>query len=195
MTETFLSVVEAKRFLGREFLTWLICRLEEEGGRIEIEGDILELALGDRIVLEAGGDPGARLSLVDEGDIRSELGAGLRRGKLLDRARLSITRGERRWELTLDGGLLTYDSLRCPPLGDRDPGLQEDRRAAFENDLFLRLADVEDTVGVIDWLFAAFCRTRSTSTWTDDALPTLRTWVAELGRTRADAASAGGDVG
>lgn len=191
MNESFLEVVEAKRFLGREFLTWLIGRLEEEGGRIEIAGDILELALGDKVMLDSGGDPAARLSLVDEGDLRPELGAGLRRGKLLDRARISITRGERRWELTLDGGLLTYDSLRCPPLGDRDPGLQDDRRAAFENDLFLRLADIEDAVGVIDWLFAAFCRTRASRSWEDDALPSLREWVAELGRTRTMAAEAG----
>ncbi len=184
MKESFLSVVETKRFLGREFLTWLVGRLEEEGGRIEIEGEFVELALGNRVVLEQGGDPGARLSLVDEGDLRPELGAGLRRGKLIDRAQLSITRGERRWQLTLDGGLLTYDSLRCPPLGDRDPGAADDRRAAFENDLFLRLADIEDAVGVLDWLFAAFCRTRASATWDKDALPTLRTWVAELGGTQ-----------
>jgi len=191
MKENFLAVVEEKRFLGREFLTWLIGRLEEEGGRIEIEGETLELALGDKVMLDSGGDPAARLSLVDEGDIRPELGVGLRRGKLLDRARISITRGERRWELTLDGGMLTYDSLRCPPLGDRDPGLQDDRRAAFENDLFLRLADIEDAVGVLDWLFAAFCKTRASTDWEEHGLPTLRAWVAELGRTRSMAASAG----
>lgn len=191
MRENFLQVVESKRFLGREFLTWLIGRLEEEGGRIEIEGDMLDLALGDKVVLDSGGDPAARLSLVDEGDLRPELGAGLRRGKLLDKARISITRGERRWELTLDGGMLTYDSLRCPKLGDRDPGLADDRRAAFENDLFLRLADIEDAVGVIDWLFAAFCKVRASAEWDDEALPSLQAWVAELGRTRALAAGAG----
>jgi len=190
MTESYLSVVESKRFLGREFLTWLVGRLEEEGGRMEIAGDIVELALGDRVVLEEGGDPGARLSLVDEGDIRPELGAGLRRGKLLDRARLSITRGERRWELTLDGGLLTYDALRCPKLGDRDPGLREDRRAAFENDLFLRLADIEDAVGVLDRLFAAFCRLRASESWDRRGLPELRSWIEHLGGPRARTASA-----
>ena len=146
MNESFLSVVETRRFLGREFLTWLVERLEEHGGRIEIDSDAVDLALGDRVVLEAGGDPGARLTLVDEGDLRPELGVGLRRGKLLDRARISISRGERRWELTLDGGLLTYDSLRCPKLGPRDGEATDDRRAAFENDLFLRLADIEDAI-------------------------------------------------
>lgn len=190
MKESFLSVVEAKRFLGREFLTWLVGRLEERGGRIEIEGDVVELALGNRVVLEEGGDPGARLSLVDEGDIRPELGAGLRRGKLLDRARLSITKGERRWELTLDGGLLTYDAMRCPRLGDRDPTLADDRRAAFENDLFLRLADVEDAVGVIDWLFAAFCRVRASPSWETGTAAELRAWIEDLGRTRSHAAGA-----
>lgn len=182
MKESFLSVVEAKRFLGREFLTWLVGRLEEEGGRIQIEGDVVELALGDRVVLEEGGDPPARLTLVDEGDIRPELGVSLRRGKLLDRARLSITRGERRWELTLDGGLLTYDSMRCPKLGERDASAPDDRRAAFENDLFLRLADIEDAVGVLDWLFAAFCRIRASNDWGDTSLPNLRAWIDELGR-------------
>ena len=190
MKETFLSVVENKRFLGREFLTWLIGLLEEEGGRIDIEGEIVELSLGDRIALEEEGDPGSRLVLVDPGDSRPELGAALRRGKLLDRARILITRGERRWELTLDGGLLTYDSLRCPRLGDRDSGIGDDRRAAFENDLFLRLADIEDAVGVLDWLFASFCRTRASAQWADETLPNLRAWVAELGRDRVRSASA-----
>ncbi len=190
MKEAFLSVVESKRFLGREFLTWLIGLLEQEGGRMEIEGEMVELALGDRITMEEEGDPGSRLVLVDPGDSRPELGAALRRGKLLDRAKILITRGERRWELSLDGGLLTYDSLRCPRLGDRDAGVGDDRRAAFENDLFLRLADIEEAVKILDWLFASFCRTRASAEWADEALPNLRDWVAELGRDRARSASA-----
>lgn len=181
MKESFLSVVETKRFLGREFLTWLVGRIEEEGGRVEIDGEYFDLALGNRVVLEEGGDPGAKLSLVDEGDMRPELGAGLRRGKLIDRARLSIARGERRWELTLDGGLLTYDSMRCPQLGARDPS--DDPRASFENDLFLRLADIEEAVGVLDRLFAEFCTARVGSAWEKQALPELRAWIADLGQT------------
>lgn len=180
MKESYLSVVEAKRFLGREFLTWLVGRIEEGGGQIEADGDHFDLALGNRVVLEQGGEPGAKLSLVDEGDMRPELGAGLRRGKLLDRARLTINRGERRWELILDGGLLTYDSLRCPKLGARDPS--DDPRASFENDLFLRLADIEEAVGVLDRLFAEFCTTRAGSTWENQTLPELRAWIADLGQ-------------
>jgi hypothetical protein len=190
VNESFLSVVETRRFLGREFLTGLVERLEEHGGRIEIDSDAVDLALGDRVVLEAGGDPGARLTLVDEGDLRPELGVGLRRGKLLDRARISISRGERRWELTLDGGLLTYDSLRCPKLGPRDGEATDDRRAAFENDLFLRLADIEDAIGILDWLLASFCRLRASSAWDEETLPELRAWIEDLGRTRVRSASA-----
>lgn len=181
MKEDFLSVVEAKRFLGREFLTWLLYRAEEEGGRVVVGGDVVEIALGDRVVLQEQGERAARLTLVDEGDMSPELGAGLRRGKLIDRARISVTRSERRFELTLDGGLLTYDALRCPPLGDRDPTLGDDPRAAFENDLFLRLADVEEIAGLLDALFAAFCETRAGSGWHAETLPALRAWVAGLG--------------
>jgi recombination associated protein RdgC len=178
--EDFLGVVEAKRFLGREFLTWLLYRLEEEGGRLVIGGDVVELALGDRVVLQEQGDNQARLTLVDAGDMRSEVGAGLRRGKLVDRARLSVTHMERRWELTLDGGLLTYDSLRCPKLGERDAGLADDPRAALENDLFLRLADVEQVVAFLDRLFAAFCELRASSRWEAETVPALRRWIADL---------------
>ena len=178
MTEDFLSVVEAKRFLGLEFLTWLVHRIEEGEARVEHEGQVFELQLGDRVVLE-GGDK-ARLTVVGEGDARPEIGAGLRRGKLLDRARLAILRGDRRWELTLDAGLLTYDALKCPPLGDRDTGAQDDPRAAFENDLFLRLADAEQAVAVLDRLLAEFCTIRGSSTWSRTTLPVLRTWVDTL---------------
>jgi hypothetical protein len=127
-----------------------------------------------------GGQDRSRLSIVGEGDVRPELGAGLRRGKLMDRARLAITRGERRWELLLDGGLLTYDSLKCPPLGERDAALADDPRAAFENDLFLRLADLEEAVNVLDGLFADFCRLRGGSAWSGSTLPELRAWVDSL---------------
>ena len=180
MTEDFLAVVETKRFLGREFLTWLVHRIEDGDARIEHAGQPFELQLGDHLALAGGAQDKERLTVVGEGDLRPELGAGLRRGKLLDRARVILLRGERRWELTLDGGMLTYDALRCPPLGDRDTGAQDDPRAAFENDLFLRVADLEEVVGVLDALFAEFCAARGGSGWHGRVLPELRDWVDGL---------------
>jgi hypothetical protein len=180
MTEDFLAVVETKRFLGREFLTWLVHVLEEEGGKITRDADVIELQLGDRAVLAGTGPDKPRLTVAGTGDLRAEMGAGLRRGKLLDQAKIVILRGERRWELSLDGGMLTYDSLRCPQLGERDAGAQDDPRAAFENDLFLRIADMEDAIDVLDRLYADFCRTRGSSTWNGRTLPALRRWIDTL---------------
>jgi hypothetical protein len=180
VSDDFLSVVQSKRFLGREFLTWLVHRAEEGEARVEDDGETTEVQLGDRAVLAGGADGRARLTVVGEGDVGAEIGAGLRRGKLLDRARLVLVRGERRWELLLDGGMLAYEAVRCPALGDRDGGAG-DRRAAFENDLFLRLADVEEAVGVLDRLFAEFCALRASSAWHERTLPALRRWVEGLG--------------
>ncbi len=180
MTEDFLAVVETKRFLGREFLTWLVHTIEEGGGKITRDTDVIELQLGDRAVLAGIGPDKPRLTVNGAGDMRAEIGAGLRRGKLLDQAKLAIVRGERRWELSLDGGMLTYDSLKCPQLGERDAALQDDPRAAFESDLFLRMADVEDAIDVLDRLYAEFCRERSSSKWSGTTLPTLRAWVETL---------------
>jgi hypothetical protein len=180
MTEDFLAVVETKRFLGREFLTWLVHTIEEGGGRITRDGDVLELQLGDRVTLAGTGPDKPRLTVAGMGDLRAEIGAGLRRGKLLDQAKLAIIRGERRWEVSLDGGMLTYDSLRCPQLGDRDAGTHDDPRAAFENDLFLRVADMEDAIDVLDRLYAEFCRVRGSSGWAGKTLPKLRSWVDGL---------------
>jgi hypothetical protein len=179
MTEDFLAVVEAKRFLGREFLTWLVHTIEEGGGRITRDADVIELQLGDRAVLAGSGPDKPRLTVAGTGDLRPEIGAGLRRGKLLDQAKLAIVRGERRWELSLDGGMLTYDGLRCPQLGDRDANLRDDPRAAFENDLFIRIADMEDAIDVLDRLYAEFCKVRGSSSWAREALPALRKWASE----------------
>jgi hypothetical protein len=88
--------------------------------------------------------------------------------------------GERRWELSLDGGMLTYDGLRCPQLGDRDPATRDDPRAALENDLFLRIADVEEALGVLDRLYAEFCTLRGSSSRSRRTLPALRSWVDTL---------------
>lgn len=177
MKEDFLAVVETKRFLGREFLTWLVHRIEEGD---PVGDGTVEIALGDQLVLAGGQEDRGRLTVVGAGDLRAEAGAGLRRGKLLDRARLVLTRGERRWELTLDGGLLTFEGIRCPKLGDRDRGSQTDPRAGFENDLFLRLADLEEPLAVLDGLFAEFCALRGSGAWRSTALPALRAWVDGL---------------
>jgi hypothetical protein len=141
---------------------------------------VIELQLGDRVVLAGTGPDKPRLTVAGTGDLRAEIGAGLRRGKLLDQAKLVIVRSERRWELSLDGGMLTYDSLRCPQLGDRDAGTQDDPRAAFENDLFLRIADVEDAIDVLDGLYAEFCRARGSGKWSGTMLPALKSWVDSL---------------
>jgi hypothetical protein len=178
--ENLPGLVESKRFLGREFLTWLVHRIEETGGGFELEDGPVEVQLGDRLHLAGGIDKTARLTVVGEGDVRHERGAGLRRGKLIDRARLVLRRAERRWEVTLDGGVLEYASLRCPSLDDRDRSVHDDPRAVFENDLFLRLADVEEVIGVIDALFAAFCRLRATDSWSRHTVPELRGWVESL---------------
>src|SRR5262245_64327581 len=131
MTTDFLAVVETKRFLGREFLTWLVHTIEDGGGRITRDGDVIELQLGDRVVLAGTGADRSRLTVAGTGDLRAEIGAGLRRGKLLDQARIAIVRGERRWELSLDGGMLSYDGLRCPALGGREAAAsREDPGAA-----------------------------------------------------------------
>jgi hypothetical protein len=180
VNEDFLAVVQAKRFLGREFLTWLVHRIEEGEAQVAVDGQVTEIQLGDRLVLAGGADDKERLTLVGPGDVRPELGAGLRRGKLVDRARLVLVRGDRRWELTVDGGLLAFEAVRCPALGPRDAATTDDPRAAFENDVYLRVADMEDALGVLDAVFAEFCRVRGTGAWAAREAPALRAWVHSL---------------
>ncbi len=59
MKEEFLAVVETKRHLGREFLTWLVHRIEEEGTKLDVEGEVVEVTLGDRVLLAGGTMPSA----------------------------------------------------------------------------------------------------------------------------------------
>jgi hypothetical protein len=69
MNEDFLAVVETKRFLGREFLTWLVHTIEEGDGKITRDADVIELQLGDRLVLAGEGMDKPRLTVAGTGDL------------------------------------------------------------------------------------------------------------------------------
>ncbi len=56
----------------------------------------------------------------------------------------------------------------------------DEARGRFENDLFLRLADVEEAIAIIDHLFAEFCRERGSTRWAGRTLAALQAWVDEL---------------
>jgi hypothetical protein len=110
------------------------------------------------------------------------MGAGLRRGKLLDQAKLVLLAASGAGSCHSTAVSSPTTASAAPRSAPRDAAAPEDRRAAFENDLYLRLADVDDAVGVIDRLFAEFCRARAASSWRARTLPALRAWVDEIGR-------------
>lgn len=103
-------------FLGEEFLTWLWYRLETEGGDFELsEGRSVGVSLDDYISFAPAGDDEMQQTLRAGTPSRSvEAAAGLRNGRRVQEAKLTVAMGDLLWRFILSGGSMTLRSIALP---------------------------------------------------------------------------------
>lgn len=162
------------RFLGREFLTWLWFKSEENpNGLVPLpQQDPISIEVGERIRLEAG-DGEYRESLAVQGSHseHQEARLGLRQGKTPEELHLKLSRGGLEWRLTLKATTFEVKGLRT---NAALPPEDEDDEARF----FDRMAQVEEITDILDGLFANFLRLRLSPAWEGEEVPRLRAWLA-----------------
>lgn len=157
MTE-MLSLVQEKRFLGQEFLTWLWHVSEEQGYAVLADGRQVEVLLGDHLALgPAQGQEGTRVTVRGHEASLSEARQALRRGKLLDSLRLGLRLdGEEYW-LGLDAPTLGVKSLRLPTTAPSED------RAGLAGLLLERIALIETAVSAVQGLLGRYLELRLAS--------------------------------
>ncbi len=174
--EERLALAAELQFLGEEFLTWLWFRSEMAGGRIDLQGEMVEVVFERFIVLEGVG-PGssAKSTLVSRGaeaDL-SDAKGGLALGKKVAKAHLNVAMGDRRWRFTLAGPGLVFSSFRLPEDGDEEGELDHAGRVMD------RLGLMEEAISVVERLFDLFLDIRMDNRrWVEEKRG-LRRWISQ----------------
>lgn len=157
-------------FLGREFLTWLLWRIERGEDRFGSGAETFTLAFGSRVRLRAlAGDVTDAVLRGAKAAYSVEARAGVGAGRTLREAELRLIRGDREWRFTLDGETLDLRGVKLPAL-----------LAEEDDDRFLeRVALIDELDSLVKSAFSEFIRERTRPVWHRSVVPAMQAWVAE----------------
>ena len=166
------EIIEAKQYIGQEFLTWL-WYLSEEEEHISLSGDqVVTIMMGDTMVLgPAMGMDGTRVSIKGREFTLAEAREGLRRGKLLESLRFGLAMEEGDFWLTLKAADLSFSSLKLPPTGGGEEPQEKDAI------LLERVALVNTAINAVEELFKRFLEGRLASESGGGLWASLKEWA------------------
>lgn len=164
-----------RRYLGREFLTWLLYHADDENGGGEFvsqggaqEGEGFRVQPGERVVLKAMGDGTGEITArgaapAQMADVRYAVAGGL----TVRDVELFLLRGDRTWQFMVNADLFDIKRVKLPELlSDDDLSRAEER---------LSLTDEMD--GMLRDAYRAFLTERLAPSWTREVVPRLRAWL------------------
>ncbi|MEZ4600767.1 MAG: recombination-associated protein RdgC [Syntrophotaleaceae bacterium] len=163
--DTVLDLIQDNRWLGWDFLRWLVDQTMNESCRYRVsrpgpanEGEEFVAYINDRLVLEGEDEEGRQKVTVAGPQNRfDEVMAALENGKNICEATLYLEQDENLWKLTLKGELFQFGSFKAPSVKlEKDDMVDPDseRQALF----FERMYLVETGLQLFDSLLAAFLR-------------------------------------
>lgn len=181
--EKLTQIIANKSFVGREFLTWLWCFIDEKsdeqleiypkGHRLPI---IVRLWVDDRIVLDSKVGFGHR-HLMRGGDPSSspEASVALATGKTVVELKVGLNiEGVGDFSLVLNSSELSPRSIQLPG---------EDDLTKSEENAFLpaaqRIKQTSLLLQTIDHLFSTFINARVSDNWESDSEHGIKEWIAD----------------
>jgi len=173
-----VDLIEEKRFLGQEFLTWLWFKSEERGGSINLpdSGDI-QVIFEQHMLLEYGeGESHEKVICQGQQAELKEAKTGLAMGKKLEQARIRLARDNHEWRLSLSGALMQFRSVRVPKT--MSPGEEEGDEAAREGLILDRIGLLEMATRTVDELFRLYLSIRLNPEWTAER-DRISHWIAK----------------
>ncbi len=180
-----VDLIDEKRFLGQEFLTWLWWKSEERGGSILLpdRGDII-VVFEKHMLLEYGeGESNEKLICSGLQSELQEARTGLLMGKKLEQARIQLVSAEHEWNFTLAAALMEFRNVKLP----KTAGTEADSSGnpeETEGMILERIYLFEELVRLVNELFHLFLQNRIAESWGKE-LVRIREWVNKSVKTTA----------
>ncbi len=171
-----VDLIEEKRFIGQEFLTWLWWKSEERGGVVSIPGEGDVVVVFEKHMLLEYGEGENNESLICRG-LQTELQearTGLVMGKKLEQARIQLTHQDYEWNFTLAAALMEFRNVKLPKTGGESGN--DDNPEEREGMILERIFLFEELTRLVLDLFRVFLKVRISDSWRDELLK-IREWV------------------
>ena len=156
--------------LGRDFLTYLCYKSDENGGQFEVpgSGEQFVLLLDGKIVLEDDQDAPPN-TIIHSGDDFTDqhLKQALRSGKRVREARLRLEKGENTWMFTLKADRFEISGLKIEMPGARD----------IDERFYGRQYSIEALHGLLDAWFEHFVSEINKKTWKKAGYKDFQAWL------------------
>jgi hypothetical protein len=174
-----VELIEEKRFIGQEFLTWLWWKSEERGGSVDLpgRGDI-QVTFEKHMLLESG--EGESIEKLICSGLQTELQearTGLRIGKKLEQARIHLVHDTYEYNFTLAAALMEFRNVRLP----KTAGTESDNSnnpEETEGMILERIYLFEELVRIVNGLFRMFLDIRISEAWRSEVLK-VHTWISK----------------
>ena len=185
-SDAALEEIEANRWIGEEFLHWLLYRSlnSDSGYAVCCDGPLLKdqpfsAWLDNRLLLLGTGQEGEqKISVAGPQDRFAEVCAALRSGKRIAEATLHLSLGEEQtWKLTLKGERFSFAGFRTPmnkPESDPEDDPAIEAEAAF----YTKVGTIEEGEQLFASLLKSFLERRLNDSWATEAT-TMTTWFSE----------------
>lgn len=173
-----VDLIEEKRFLGQEFLTWLWWKSEERGGSVLVSerGEDVTVVFEKHMLLEYGdGQNSERIICSGLQSEMKEARTGLRMAKKLEQARIQLVLGDLEWNFTLAAAMMEFRSVKLPKTAKTD-GSHSENQEETEGMILERIYLFEELTSIVDDLFRGFLKVRISPEW-DQELQKIREWV------------------
>lgn len=169
-----LQIAQEKgTMLGRDFLTWLWFKSENQNGIFKTKNkEDFALYLEQKVVVQGG--EGERLEKAMCTGAMSELREaklGLRTGKKVVQARIKLEQDSNEWIMDVDASNFTFSGFKTPKVRAKmEEG--EDPDSVFLEKIFL----VEKALGFFDDVFRDFVEIRFSAHWQGE-IEAFRKWL------------------
>lgn len=172
-----LDIIQDKKFLGQEFLTWLWFTTELNNGLVEAANiGPVEVHFVQRLSLDTGfGNTRQVISCQGPDLDLAEARTAIREGKKVFQAKLRVQVDSREWWVTVKAEGFELTGIRGPKTLDPD----EEEAESLAGRLLDRIAVTLELTRLFDGLFARFLALRLNPAWEREELPRLRRWLRE----------------
>ena len=158
--------VTDRRFLGREFLTWLVMKAEGDGTTFEADEGDFKVNLGNRVLCKALGDGSAEIAA--RGDDSLEVRYAIAGGLTVRELDVLFSSGDRAWSLAVSAENFDLKRVKLPALLS-----EEDAERAHE-----RLELIGQADAMLECAYGHFLNVRLSTEW-PATMAAMRVWLKD----------------